>query len=324
MSSIKKTIEDAQNCLSKNTEWIERYSGYALNILANLETIRTNRRQFNQFTPLYFYILTSKATNAKSTLELDVRYKGQSVATLRANKNKITLSTQGKDVNNLRDYDCNIRLDKVEWKSMEASQFRTFFKNKVNARNNVNSNKNNEEHHVESLLLNEFSKLNGKNKQIVGIQPVKIGGAIFGMPTPLKASDHNLLSYSGHRGGGIDILARTGGGRSTYLTVIEVKDENKEKEPPEDALKQAIQYAVFIRELLRSESGKEWYQIFGFTGNLPKKITIKVSCAMPDDFSEKSFAKQTYNVGDDVIECHYIYFKYNGKSVIDFQSSFSK
>jgi hypothetical protein len=102
--------------------------------------------------------------------------------------------------------------------------------------------------------LTEFS---GKGKQIKKIKPVRYQGIRFGMPTPLGASDHKKLKYSGFRGGEIDILARTGRGRATYLTVIEVKDENKQNEPPKDALKQAIKYAVFIRELLRSESGKD-------------------------------------------------------------------
>jgi hypothetical protein len=142
------------------------------------------------------------------------------------------------------------------------------------------------------------------------------------MPTPISASNHKApLKYSKSKGGGIDILARTGRGPHATLTVIEVKDENTDKEPPEAALKQAIQYAVFIRELLRSDCGEAWYKIFGFTGGIPKNLKIRVACAMPDDNLDKSFAKKTCSIGSDTIECHYIYFKYDGKRLSDFQTS---
>jgi len=144
------------------------------------------------------------------------------------------------------------------------------FKYRDNSRNDNDKNKNNEEHNVESLLLSEFSKKKSNSKQIKGIQPVKMCGNRFGMPTPISASNSDELNYSNQYGGGIDIFARTGKGRATYLTVIEVKDENKAEEPPKDALIQAIKYAVFIRELLRSDCGENWYKIFGFPVQYPK------------------------------------------------------
>jgi hypothetical protein len=252
-------------------------------------------------------------------LLLDVRYRGQSVATLKVNKDIVTISTKKQDDKNLRYFNCNIQLNDIAWQETGASEFRKFFKNRTYSRND--NNKKNEEHNVENLLLSEFSKRNSKNKQITGIQPIKISGVRFGMPTPISASDHKELTYAKHSGGGIDIFSRTGKGHATYLTVIEVKDENNSKEPPKDALKQGIQYAVFIRELLRSNCGKDWYKIFGFTGGIPKHLTIRAVCAMPDDNPDKSFEKQTYLIGDDKVECHYIYFKYDGKQLTDFQTS---
>jgi hypothetical protein len=146
------------------------------------------------------------------------------------------------------------------------------------------------------------------------------------MPTPIGASDHKKLIYAKQYGGGIDIFARTKKGRATYLTVIEVKDEYNPKEPPKDALIQAIQYAVFIRELLRSDCGENWYKIFGFSGAIPKKLKLRAVCAMPLPDNnvvnvDKSFEKQTYQIGCDEIECHYIYFKYDGRQLYDFQTS---
>lgn len=297
-----------------------RYKGYSENLIANKDLIISNRGSFNQFPPLYFYISTTNAKNANSKLLLDVRYRGQSVATLKVINHDITISTKQQDAKNKRDFNCNIKLKDIAWQEKEVREFRTFFKKRPNSRNN-SSNKRNEEHNVESLLLSEFSKKNSKSKQIIGIQPIKICGIRFGMPTPISASNHKKLKYAKQYGGGIDIFARTGKGRATYLTVIEVKDENNPKEPPKDALKQAIQYAVFIRELLRSDCGKNWYKIFGFSGEIPQKLKLRAVCAMPDDNADKSFGKQTYQIGHDKIECHYIYFKYDGKQLSNFQTS---
>ena len=317
---IADTIKETQGLLAKNPEWRTRYAGYANSLGTNIDFIKKIRRKFKEIPTLPYYISTTNAKNAKSKLLLDLRYRGQSVATLKADDNKILVSTEKQDVKNKRDFDCDIKLLDNDWGDKKARKFRSYFKGKENKRNDGN-NKRNDEHHVESMLLAELEKRKGNTKPIVGIQPVKICGNRFGMPTPLSASDHNVINYSGPSGGGIDIFARTGKGRSTYLTVIEVKDENKPDEKPMDALQQAIHYTVFIRELLRSSSGDGWYNIFGFKGKLPKTLKLRAVCAMPDDIADKSFERQTYQIGQDEIECHYIYFKYDGKQLSDFQTS---
>lgn len=324
---LENTIKEAQKLLLYNkAEWEPRYKKYAHAFLKNADCIKNIRSKFREFPPLRYYISTTNAKNARNKLLLDVRYRGQIVAILEATQSNVTISTKSKvKENSLRDFTCDIELDNVDWKSAKAREFRRFFNNRENSRNN-NQNKRNEEHSVESLLLSEFSKTSSKEKRMLGIQPVKMCGIRFGMPTPISASDHRKpLRYAEQYGGGIDIFARTGGGRhATYITVIEVKDENKPKEPPKDALKQAIQYAVFIRELLRSDCGEDWYKIFGFTGKIPQSLKIRVACAMPDNILDKSFANTTYPIDSDTIECHYIYFKYDGQQLSDFQTSLEK
>jgi hypothetical protein len=313
------TINATQILLNQNSAWINSYDGYANNIKVYIKNIKLNRSLFNEFKPLNFYISTTNAIKAKNNLILDVRYMGQSVATLKANQKNISISTKAKDVNNFRDFNCNIQLNNISWTDSKASAFRKFFKDRPISRN-INNNKKNNEHHVESLLLTEFSKKESKNKPITGIQPIKIAGIRFPMPTPLTASNNNLV-YSGPSGGNIDILARTGNGGATYITVIEVKDENKPIEPPLAAIKQALKYGVFIRELLRSNCGDKWYEIFGFKGKIPASLKIRVVCAMPDDIFDTSFANKQYSIENDSIECHYIFFKYDGIKLTDFHTS---
>lgn len=320
-------IKEALYVIRKSKEeWEKRYDQYANEFIKNEGTIRELSRKFREYPPLRFYISTSNVKDAKKSLSLDIRYRGQSIATLTAKDDNVTISTKGKEDNNLKHFEFPKKLDNVNWNSEEAQDFRKFFKSREDSRNNAG--KNNEEHNVEQLLLTEFSK-SIKDEKIKYIQPVTICGMRYGMPTPISASNHKeSLKYSEHRGGGIDVLARTGrGNNNSYLTVIEVKDENKNEEPPKYALEQAIQYAIFIRELLRSKSGDNWYEIFGFGGKVPKKLTIRVACAMPDTILDTSFAKVQYKIEDgneDIIECHYIYFKYGGMELSDFQTSLNQ
>lgn len=318
---ITKIITETQKLLSDNEEWKKRYNKYAVKTLGNIDFIKEQRKKFNEFKPLHLYISLTNAYTSKNSLKLDVRYRGQTVASLTAKNNDVRLSTKNYNNSNSNNFGYESQINNKDWRSKEAQNFRKFFKNRKNTRNNIN--KKNEEHNIESLLLSQFSKRNRDEKLLTKIQPIKIGGIRFGMPSPLRASISNDIGYSGKQGGGIDILSRTGIGKATYLTVFELKYENKSKESPKNALVQAIKYAVFIRELLRSESGEKWYKIFGFKRKLSEKIKIRVVCAMPDDNPDTSFENEIYEIGNDEIECHYLYFKYDGREVTKFDTSLS-
>ena len=81
-----------------------------------------------------------------------------------------------------------------------------------------------------------FSKKSSTGKILCNIQPVKLAGiARFQMPTPFRVSDINNVKYTGSTGGGIDIIARIRKGSTTKLCIMELKDENKLKEPPAKA-----------------------------------------------------------------------------------------
>ena len=217
-----------------------------------------------------------------------------------------TLSTKKYEATNKEDFDCAISLADCDWLSDEASAFRSYFENRPAQRNK----KKKEEHRIESLLLSEFGKTSTTDKTLPYIQPVKIDKFRFPMPTPIKASIPWEVTYSGKDGGGIDILARTGKGRGTKLCILELKDEYSKKEPPKVVMEQAIQYTVFIRELLRSDAGANWWKLFGFGGPIPDKLTLFAACAMPyTNDADTSFAEMEYGIGGDIIKLHYIYFE---------------
>jgi hypothetical protein len=133
-------------------------------------------------------------------------------------------------------------------------------------------------------------------------------------------------SYQCNRGiygGGIDILTRTGtGGINTYLCIMELKDENVKSEPPKDALKQAIAYTSFIRELLRSEAGQEWWTLFGFNGKIPKQLTLYAACVMPSsNCNDYSFRDMTLDIDGDTIKLHYVYFIEKNNKITEVDTS---
>ena len=312
--------------LEKNkVEWKKRYLDYASIITENLESIKSNRRRLRESAQLKFYLNTTNAKKAKNTVCFDMRYLGQRVAEVTSSIDGITLSTKGFEDNNQRDFGCEIKLDNVPWGEKEARAFRAYLKNREPLRNKAGNNKGNDEHRLESLLLSEFSKKSGNKKALKYIQPVMIGGFRFPMPTPISANKKELM-YSGQSGGGIDILARVGIGNHTRLCVIELKDENKPSEPASDVLKQAIKYAVFIRELLRSKAGMQWWELFGFGGGeIPKKLVIHAVCAMLYiENADTSFCGHTIGMGGDEIQLQYIYFKEANNKIKGIETSLGK
>ncbi|MFZ2958915.1 MAG: hypothetical protein WA705_18645 [Candidatus Ozemobacteraceae bacterium] len=125
----------------------------------------------------------------------------------------------------------------------------------------------------------------------------------------MSACKNGLLEYSGSRGGGIDILARVGIGGAVSLCVMEVKDENRPNEPAAKVIQQALAYSTFLRGLLRSDCGENWWHIFGFKGKLPEKLNIYVACVMPSLSEEDTpFSKKEICVEADCLHLHYIGF----------------
>jgi hypothetical protein len=307
-NEFMQVIEETRLRLKGNSEWRERYAGYAEEISNNKDTITEVRKGFREWSPLKFYLTVTEAKKAKHFVNFELRYMGQTVAKLTVNKDEIPkLSTRYKycEEANLRNFNCSIHLPDVDWRGEDAKGFRKFFKKREVTR--VDGKRGNKEHYLESLLLTEFSKTKSEEKPLLRIQPVKIAGVRFPMPTYIKASNHKKVEIGyGH----IDILARTGtGGKATHLCIMELKDENTKREPPKEVMKQAIAYATFIRELLRSNSGRDWWRLFGFRGEIPEPLELYAICVMPSNNNNNySFGNMELNIDRDIIKLHYIYF----------------
>lgn len=322
---IDECQELIANSEQQTNEPLNRQSTSYQAVIANMETNITGlRKKFRALDPVFVYLSVSKVKLAKEgNAMFDLRYEGQSVAELivaakqpndsTINKEfKVSLKIDDKKANtNQRDFGFpRIIPGRFDWNSNEASAFRKFFSSKP--QRTQDATKVNREHRFESVILTDLLKRYSTDKTLVNIRPVLLCGARFQMPTPINSSKakEGIVTYSGQFGGGIDILARAGkSGRKANLCVIEVKDENTSKEPPQAAMKQAIAYATFIRELLRDKvNGSGWWKLFGFSGAIPDKLTIFTVVAMPRGAEDEIYPGEIIKIGDkDEFVLHYIY-----------------
>lgn len=287
----QEVIKRTQNLLEENREWAERYRGYYEALSS--KSLKKIKKRVRVTEPLFKYTTISNEVKTKREIII-LRYKGQEVGRIEEIGDDTYLQISEKTAKNNEKYFGNPEKNSIaiigtpvkekKWEGKEAQAFRKYFKEYDKEKMN------NPEHMLESKFLTEISKNKSENKSLLYIQPIKVNKKRFQMPTPLKAStikdNINNLRYSGGHGGGIDILARRKKGNQSYITLIELKDEFCNNEPPEKVMDQVIAYATFIRELVRNETANEkgsWYGMMGFTDDIESKpITIYCVVAMPN------------------------------------------
>ena len=321
LNEYGKVVKAVLEALTENPEWKRRYHNYCLDE-RTISTIKKMRKAFRLRAPIYSYLTISKAMNADATkATFDLRYQGQSIADLvvsakpgeKAQGYEVALQiNQGKAKTSLRDFGFTMAENasgKPVWSLKDAAKFRAHFKKEEPVRTDA-GNKKNREHRFESEILTDMRKKSADGKILCNMQPVLLCGERFQMPTPLSASDarKDNIKYA-KKGGGIDILARAGHGGNTNLCIIEVKDQNESKEPPQAAMKQAVAYAAFIWRLLRADEqlARKWWKMFGFGRDIPAQLTLFAVVAMPAKDGDEKFPGAEIQLDqDDKIVLHYI------------------
>ena len=303
-------VKTAQQLLKDNTEWQARYASYLRDIIALKSELSLRCCK-----GLYYYTTISDIQDStEDRLNIQIRYKGQYVGKILQKQNDLGLYTHQliidsktaetnyktfskyKDESALTNDNGTPKKVVCDWhSSREANAFRKFFYTSPEKGCNNKGQEEHREHILESAFLSEIEKEKATDKLIRNIQPIKLHRLRFQFPTVFTGSSlrkdpinakilKNLIYCKPGDGGGIDILARRKKGPS-YLTVIELKETNKLK--PEIAIRQAIAYATFIRELIRYDAEQNinnttWYSEFGFNPNsLNKDLIIKCVIAMP-------------------------------------------
>jgi hypothetical protein len=113
--------------------------------------------------------------------------------------------------------------------------------------------------------------------------------------------------------------------RTEKAVSFQLKDENKTQEPPAKVILQGLAYATFIRELIKSDSGQQWWRIFGFGGKLPRQLELYVVSVMPSrknkDENDRSFADAIIKTGEDSFHLDYLYFHELDNNLVDIETS---
>lgn len=164
------------------------------------------------------------------------------------------------------------------WNSTEARKFRRHFAQNPGCRTGV------PEHRVESALIKEMES--GSKKKLSGkcglIQPVKLAGCPLQIPLPISASSGKPV-FKTRGAGHVDILARRKNGPRSWLSIWELKAPGKVA----DAVAQAYIYALTIRDMLRSDGGHRWYELFKFHSSLPDALELEAVVAVTEDVAAK-------------------------------------
>lgn len=310
MKNYQEFAEFVQDQLkTSDIDWKKHYAGYAVNMVRNEQRAKAAGSAFRTPKPLCCYLTLGEAQTAKNWT-YSLRYLGQTVASVKVQDKSLKIEIdQDLAENNRKFWSFKLGDFSEDWSTGEkAKAFRKHFKALENTKEKRALSP---EHTVESALFSELEKTSGVSKALCGIQPIRYGGTRTHMKTALSASQAKNNKVSVKKSGGeIDLFCRQRQGNRARLTVVEIKDENKPKESPEKAIKQAIAYAVFIRELVRSESGPAWMKLWGME-NQPWEdgFTINAVVAMPKkDTDDLSFAHEILRLGRDRIQLHYISF----------------
>ena len=179
----------------------------------------------------------------------------------------------------------------------EANQFLTYFNKEMKPKIKID-----EQAHIESMLLTEFSKTSSYDKLLTGIQPIKYSNLYY--PIPINLNPKEDTGY-------INILTRT---KIRKLTIIEPITETQ---APETVLANATSKAIFLCSLLTNEQGQQWYKIMGFHGRVPTYPKVKVCIAVPEELKFKCKKFEPFEIGAKIanIEYHYMTYETDGAKI---------
>ena len=294
--------------LQEERSWVKLYKDYAVKLVRNREGYCEARSKFREPKPLHAYLSVGRAKENKK--EFDLRYLGQSVGCIFVKSDgSVCLEvsdTQAKNSQKYFSYNVGVIKD-ADWSnSSEAKEFRRFY------REECEGTPRQKEHMVESALFSETGKRSSKTKTLCNITPVAYAGTRIHMKTAVRASDSGKKGSAvvSDAGGEIDLLCRRSikaGRGESRLVVIEIKDENKKAESFDATMKQAISYGVFIRELIHSEAGKYWMDLWGMKNQKHEGFKIDCVVAMPEGETKPSYNGECIRIGeDDYLELHYM------------------
>jgi hypothetical protein len=283
VDSYQDVVCATQILLQTNTEWVERYNKYINRIKNNEIIVSQSKRKFRpQMVDSEFRKYISISSMEKDNF-IDFRKQGQSVFDVKFAGDKIRFTLKK-----------GLVREEMQWRE---PGYEKVIREAVKTMNFDTQR----EHAVESSMnvLMMAPNKRGLFKQYRAINLLR--GLPFHMASPVNGAQAKIgiLRYSGATSAGIDLFARSNYNKKvseTSFCVIEIKDRFENQEKPDKAIKQAIVYATFIRELLRNPGTdpEDWYRVFVSRLNikweanpgLNKPLDIRAIIAMPLDGKE--------------------------------------
>jgi len=298
----KEIVDKTSAVLNENPEWAGIYKDYAKAIRAKQDEYVEYGKKIKpkQIKPIQVY---SSIDHVKNDT-YDLRFAGQSIGGITVDKETGDLQLhvdEAKAARTKKYFGFEMQPLNVEWAKEDAETFIDNYRKLSIGKVNVYS----EKRKIESLILEEFAKTSrAEDKKLCYIQPVRLCKQFYQLTTPLGASDHKVLPTIAIRrtddgklaaaGGGIDILARIKTkANESRLVIIEL--ENKQEGSDVETMFKALAKATFIAHLLRSNSGEDWWKLFGFNDNKVKDaltIDLYVVTLMPKGSSKEGDFKE--------------------------------
>lgn len=311
-------------------DWQKRFGNYINIIEQNKEYIARVEKKISCQYPLRLYLPlsnnNSKVIKKPEMICFDLRYKGNKLGTIEANCDEALFHpyTDRKGEQIVSDVEKLQSFDNYKWGDELEGEIRRILKEEIET---------DEEHQFESCLLNDFANSHYENKVIPYITPVTWTGnrsSFFQMPTTWKGSKISERARTEEKliqeirkgsfwavdsmGGGIDILARRiYRPAKPILSIMELKNPSGSFSEY-NVILQAIAYAVFIRELIRSKkaNGEKWWKFFisgGTSSSTELQLEAVVLLAAKKRNKKPDFAESVIKLGEDKISLHYLYLE---------------
>ena len=235
---LKKQIEQTQKTISDNKEWQSTYDKQANVLLENREILKEFYKTVKDLEHLQFHI-TEVLTTPPTLFKITVKYYGADIATVELTKDEVHISTEPYNKSNKDNFECTIQLKNEEFYSKATNEFLQYF------RGATIKNKGNEKALTEGLLLQDFSKKSSVGKLLLGCQPIKHEGLYLPLPICINKGKTDYVS-----------ILRT---KVRKITILDIMSEG---DTQDTAIQRATDYAIFLLNLLHTETlGDKIYKL---------------------------------------------------------------
>lgn len=158
---LEQTIEQSQKTISQSKDWNKTYEEQIKILNENKPLLDQFLKEIKEFEGVQFYLM-EVSTTLPAIFKIQARYQGNPIATVIITKDSTLITTEEYEEGNKRIYNCEIQLNNMNLTNVESKQFLAYFNKEMKPKGKIN-----EESHINSMLLAEFSKTSSGTKLLV-------------------------------------------------------------------------------------------------------------------------------------------------------------